>query len=205
MGTWVRPRLVRRATSLAWRGLVAFGLLWGVLGVASPAPPASAQGLSLPPYEVPIGALAVADYWAIGEVSLEEAGRAVSVRLLRLQVEGEPAQFSVELRLPPATPDGFEAVALVPESELDGLVQALASMAQLPRRAEGDGRDQVTMLYSPVPDLIVSLSRRTGGAQRAELYIQGESVALRADRGLAQLRDLLVRSQGRIRDLRQRS
>ncbi|HEY8425063.1 MAG TPA: hypothetical protein VIK73_03490 [Limnochordales bacterium] len=205
MGIRVPVRVTKDASSLAWRGLAGLGLLWA-LAVTGPCPVAIAQELSLPAYEVPIGALAVADYWAIGEVSLEEeAGRAVSVRLLRLQVEGEMPRFSVELRLPPAAPGGFEAVALVPESELDRLAQALARMVQPPRRAEVDGRDEVTMLYSPVPDLIVIFSRRPDGAQRAELYIQGESALLRGDRGLTQLRDLLARAQGRIRDLRQRS
>ena len=206
MGETVACR-ARRPAFGAGRSLVLVTVLVSVLVLAAarPGPAARAEMLALPPFDVPLGALAVADYWVVGQVATDQPGRSVTVRVMRLQVQGEAPQYSVELRLPPAEPDGFEAAALIPESELAATVQALTGMLQPGRRAELDGRDESTMLYSPVPDLVVAVSRRAGGAQRAELFIQGEAVPLRMERGLVQLRDLLARAQGRIRDLQQRS
>lgn len=167
------------------------------------APPARAESPPLPAFEVPLGALAVADYWMVGEVPAEEGGPIV-VRVMRLRVGNDPAEFSVELQLPAAGPDGFQAVALIPEAELPGLVQALNVMLAPPKRPEADGRDETVVAYSPVPDLVITLSLRAGAVQRAGVFIQGEAVTLRGDRSVAALREVLVRAQGRIRELRQR-
>lgn len=175
-----------------------------LVAVAPVAPPSAlAQSPPLPAFEVPLSALTVADYWTVGEVAAEGGGRIV-VRVLRLRIGNEPPEYSVEVRLPAAGPDGFEAVAIIPEGDLAGTIQAISTMLAPGRRPEADGRDEMVVAYSPVPDLVVSLSLRASGTQLVAVYVQGEAATLRADRGLVQLRDMLVRAQGRIRDLRQR-
>lgn len=164
---------------------------------------ALAQSLPLPAFEVPLSALTVADYWTVGEVAAEGGGRVV-IRVMRLRIANEPPEFSVELKLPATAPDGFEAVAIIPEGDLAGTIQAINAMLTPGRRPEADGRDEMVIAYSPVPDLIISLSQRASASQQAAVFIQGEAAALRVDRGLAQLRDLLLKAQGRIRELRQR-
>lgn len=202
---WARIRKAAVLAATLGKGAVALPVMVATLtAVALAAPPAAlAQSPPLPAFEVPLSALTVADYWTVGEVAAEGSGRIV-VRVMRLRIGTEPPEFSVELKLPAADPDGFQAVAIIPEAELAGTIQAINTMLTPGRRPEADGRDEMVVAYSPVPDLVISLSLRANGPQLVAVYIQGEAATLRGDRGLVQLRDVLVRAQGRIRDLRQR-
>lgn len=154
----------------------------------------------LPPPEVPQGMLTISEYWGLGAVVGEGDAR-IAVRVMRLRTAGEPPEFGVELVIPAAAPGDIDVSATVPDSAVPGTLEALQAMLAQRKQLESQKRDEAVVAYSPVPDLIITLVQR-GRMQTAVVFIQGEAVSLPAEKGLAQLRDLLLRAQGRIRELR---